>query len=230
LLGCPEHLGMLLISTPGVAGIAPLPDLLPHFDVQQSLHSLPLIFGTTLATIPADVPYVFPDPAAVQRWKARIDRSKPMLHVGLCWAGSPKHPNDRRRSIDPAQLAPLANVRNVRFYALQKELTLAQTRRLPSSVNLIDFGPDLQDFVETAAAIANLDLVIAVDTSIAHLAGALGKPVWTLLPFHADWRWMLSRSDSPWYPTMRLLRQPRPDDWPTLLQHVAAELSALAGG
>ena len=147
----------------------------------------------------------------------------------MCWAGSPKHQNDKLRSIDPAQLALLAGIPNVRFYSLQKGLTIEQGRRLPSNLNLIDLGADLKDFVETAAAMVNLDLVISVDTSMAHLAGALAKPAWTLLPFHADWRWLLHRSDSPWYPTMRLFRQPLPHDWPTVLSQVAAELRTMAG-
>jgi tetratricopeptide (TPR) repeat protein len=228
VLGCPDALGKLLIHTPGIAEVAPAPDRLPPFDVHCPLHSLPLIFKTTLDTIPADVPYVFPPADAVEQWRRRFDRSSRALHVGICWAGSAKHENDRLRSIDPAELARLADVPNVRFYALQKDLSIEQARRLPNKPSLIDLGPDLKDFVQTAAAIANLDLIISVDTSIAHLAGASAKPVWTLLPFHADWRWLLHRQDSPWYPTMRLFRQPAAHDWPSVLNRVAAELKAMA--
>ena len=112
--------------------------------------------------------------------------------------------------------------------ACKSRLTLEQTRRLPAALNLVDWGIDLIDFTQTAAAMQCLDLVISVDTSVAHLAGALARPVWTLLPFHADWRWLLDRSDSPWYPTMRLFRQPAPLDWPSVLTTVATQLNALA--
>ncbi len=228
LLGCDPTLGNLLKSTPGVAALAPSADKLPAFDVELSLHSLPRTFRTTLATIPANVPYVFPDRVAVERWQRRIDRSARAFHVGLCWAGDPRHQNDRNRSIDPALLALFAGLKNTRFYSLQKQMTVEQARRLPAALNLVDWGIDLTNFTETAAAMLALDLIISVDTSVAHLAGALARPVWTLLPFHADWRWLLNRPDSPWYPTMRLLRQPAPLDWPSVLRNVAMELQTLA--
>jgi Tfp pilus assembly protein PilF len=228
ILGCPEHLGTLLRATPGITDIAPSPNRLPPFDVHISLHSLPQIFATTLETIPANGPYVFPDSAAVERWSKRIPKSPGIFSVGLCWSGSPKHENDRLRSIDPAELEALTGVKNVRFYNLQKDLTAEQARRLPSKLNLVDLGPDLRDFADTAAAMTQLDLVISVDTSIAHLAGAMAKKTWTLVPFHADWRWMLKREDSPWYPTMRLFRQLAPRDWPPVLAQVASELQTSA--
>ena len=216
LLGCHPHLGRLLQHTPGVAEIAPSETDLPPFDVHLSLHSLPRVFGTTSATIPAKVPYVFPDAAILQRWRVRVSPAQGILHVGIAWAGNAKHLNDRLRSIDPALLVLLTNIPGVQFYSLQKDMTIEQARRLPAGLKAIDWALDLKDWNDTAAAMKNLDLIISVDTSIAHMAGALARPTWTLLTHHADWRWLVARDDSPWYPTMRLFRQTTRSDWPTL--------------
>lgn len=141
------------------------------------------------------------------------------------WAGNPAHKNDRNRSLALEKLAPLAETPDTVFFSLQKGPQADEALNPPDGLNLIDLQNDLPDFHHTAAAIMNLDLVISVDTAVAHLAGALGRPVWTLLPFAPDWRWMLGRTDSPWYPTMRLFRQKQRDDWDSVIREVCGALS-----
>jgi hypothetical protein len=200
---------------------------IPHFDCQVPLLSLPLMFGTTLETIPNLTPYLQANPALIEEWGLRLAAPGNHLKVGLVWAGNPNHRNDRNRSIDPQVFAAsLGQPEDISFYCLQqKPLSEAAVAMSPIIFKGIF---DTLTFVETAAIIANLDLVISVDTAVAHLAGALGRPVWTLLPYAPDWRWMLDRSDTPWYPTMRLFRQPKLSDWPGVLAQVAAELRLLA--
>jgi hypothetical protein len=147
------------------------------------------------------------------------------LKVGLAWAGNPINRSDRLRSIALDTLAPLAKVVGVDFFSLLKGPSAVAAKNPPAGMRIVDWSDELQDFADTAALITALDLVICVDTAVAHLAGALGKPVWLLLPFAPDWRWMLNRSDSPWYPTMRLIRQPRPGEWEKPIQQIAGELS-----
>jgi hypothetical protein len=196
----------------------------PGYDVYCPLLTLPKVFGTTLSNIPADTPYLFADEAMAAQWKSRMP-SDDRLKVGLVWAGRPKHINDRNRSIAAGKLAPLARAENVWFCSLQKGPIARPEDRPP--FELADWTSELNDFADTAALIANLDLVICADTAVAHLAGAMGKRVWVLIPYLPDWRWMLDRTDSPWYPTMRLFRQPRPGDWETVMQQVATELNSL---
>jgi Flp pilus assembly protein TadD len=224
---------------------------LSGFDVHTPLLSLPLAFATTLETIPAAVPYLHADPALVAAWGRRLDAALSMSdgpmsdgpmsdgpmadgapgtvrRVGVVWAGSPGHGNDRNRSLPLAALAPLARLPGVRLVSLQQGPPLAQLADLPAGMTVLDPAADggaaVADFADTAAIIANLDLVVTVDTSVAHLAGALGRPVWVLLPFAPDWRWLLGRDDSPWYPTMRLFRQPAPGRWDPVLAQVADRL------
>jgi ADP-heptose:LPS heptosyltransferase len=148
------------------------------------------------------------------------------MKVGLVWAGRSTHTNDKNRSLVLRQLAPLAAIEGIQFYSLQKGPAAAQViDDCPAALNLIDYGDKLTDFAETAAMIENLDLVITVDTAVAHLAGALAKPVWVLLPFVPDWRWLLDREDSPWYPTMRLFRQKAIGQWDQVIARVAQCLS-----
>jgi hypothetical protein len=195
--------------------------------------SLPLILGTTLATIPRSVPYLAADPTLVAGWRARLDPviGEGLLRVGLVWAGDPSRhlPSraamDRRRSLAPERLAALFAVPGVQFVSLQKGGP-PMSGHLP----LIEAMAHAEDYAETAALLATLDLVIAVDTSVAHLAGALGRPVWLLDRFDPDWRWLIGRRDSPWYPTLRLYRQPRPGDWESVLAEVTRDLALLAGG
>jgi Flp pilus assembly protein TadD len=196
----------------------------PAFDLQCPLPSLPLAFATRLDSIPAAIPYIVPDPLLVTQWRDRLDPARGGARVGLAWAGSPTHVNDRNRSLPPAELGGLAGVPDVRFFSLQKGTAARATLEAPPVPGLKAVGDELADFADTAAVVANLDLVIAVDTSVAHLAGAMGRPVWVLLPHAPDWRWLLGRDDSPWYPHARLFRQPAPGDWESVVRNVRAAL------
>ena len=212
-LECQPQLKRLFGNIAGVGQVVTTGELLPDFDVHCPLQTLPLRFGTTLQNIPRQVPYLHADGAEIALWGRRIQNTQRRLLVGLAWAGNMLNMNDRNRSVTLATLAPLGTVEGVRFVSLQKGPPAAQARTPPVGMELIDWTDELGDFAATAALIANLDLVIAVDTAVAHLAGAMGKPVWVLLPFAPDWRWQLKRDDSPWYPTMRLFRQIRTGDW-----------------
>lgn len=202
-------------------------DPLPSVDLVCPLLSAPRAFRTRLDSIPAPVPYLAAsaDPAA--RWRARLG---PGVKVGIVWAGNPAQSNDNRRSIALAAFAPLLRHDHVRFFSLQKDPPRADLEQLARFSQLTDLSPHLSDFGETAGVIAALDLVISVDTSVAHLAGALGARVWTLLPFAADWRWLLEREDSPWYPTMRLFRQRTRGDWAEVFARVDAALGGMFPG
>src|ERR1043166_9096789 len=212
----------LVTPSAGVTVIAS-GDPLPPFDLHCPLLSLPRAFATTLQNIPASVPYLAPAAERVAHWRARIGDA-PGLKVGIVWAGSPIHRNDRHRSIPVEKFKPLFELAGARFFSLQVGARAAD-RTAVEPVPVTDLAGELTDFGETAAAVANLDLIISADTALVHLAGALNKPVWTLLPFAPDWRWLLARSDSPWYPSMRLFRQTRHGDWDGV---VAAVRQALA--
>jgi tetratricopeptide (TPR) repeat protein len=228
ILEAPRPLLRLLRSLPGVAGLVAAGDPLPAFDLHCPMMSLPFALGTTLATVPAAPAYLQPDPAQAARWAVRLG-ARTALRVGLVWAGNPRRHSaalaevDARRSIAPALLAPLFAARDVRFFSLQKDGPGA-----PEGVALTDPMHDMADFADTAALIANLDLVIAVDTAVAHLAAAIGRPVWLLDRFDHCWRWIAGRRDTPWYPTMRLYRQASPGDWSPVVAEVAAALQRLA--
>lgn len=226
VLEAPPPLVRLLRQLPGPVTVIARGDPLPDADWHCPLGSLPLAFGTTLATIPAAGPYLRADPVEVSGWQAVPGDRRP--RVGLVWAGNPRHRNDRRRSLPLAALAPLARG-PWQLVSLQKDVALDDARQL-AAWQAIDAGPRLRDFAATAAALMALDLVVTVDTAVAHLAGALGRPAWVLLPHAPDWRWLLGRADSPWYPTLRLFRQPRPGDWASVVRQVAGALAELAGG
>ncbi|MCP3399614.1 tetratricopeptide repeat protein [Bradyrhizobium sp. CCGB20] len=203
-------------------------EALPPFDLQLPLMSLPRVFGTTFDTIPADVPYLHPDPAKLLRWRAAL-ADVTALKVGVVWAGNARHRGDRQRSLSAAAVLPRLVMPGVQLYSLQKEPRPEDAPVLAAlGDDIIDLTPALGDFADTAAAVAALDLVIAVDTSVAHLAGALGRPVWMLTPYALDWRWLREREDSPWYPTMRLFRQRAPREWDDPLLRVSAALAVLA--
>ncbi|MGA2229626.1 MAG: tetratricopeptide repeat protein [Tepidisphaeraceae bacterium] len=199
-------------------------EALPPFDVHCSLVSLPAAFGTDLATIPAQIPYVFAEPELSAAWRARLPAND-SLKVGLVWSGQV---NPLKRFLALSDLAPLAEFTNVWFTSLQKGEAAAELAQAPAGLNITDWTSDLTDFRQTAALIDNLDLVISVDTAVAHLAGAMGKPVWLLLKSVPDWRWMLNRLDSPWYPTMRLFRQTVRGDWQAPVTQVVELLRAKA--
>ena len=198
---------------------------LPAFDFHCPLMSIPAVLGTTLATLPADVPYLRSPPAAVQEWRQRLGSGR--LNVGICWSGNPRHLNDGVRSMSLGMMRGVA-VDSCRFFALQPNKRPGDAQALAGWRDAVDLGPELHDFRATAALIEALDLVITVDTAIAHLAGALGKPVWILLAYSPEWRWMLERDDSPWYPTARLYRQRSRGDWGPVLARARKDLAALA--
>ena len=201
----------------------------PTFDFFAHLFSLPRIFGTEVATIPAQVPYIEAPRELVERWSERLG-GEGVLKVGVVWAGNPEHKNDRYRSLRLAALAPLWPVAGVRFISLQKGAAAAEWEGLPAGLDAVNLGPELADFTDTAAVISQLDLVICVDTAVAHLAGALGKPVWLLVAQPADFRWLEGREDSPWYPTMRLFRQSERGDWDEVIERVKEALQARVRG
>lgn len=199
------------------------------FDFQSALLSLPWAFGTTLETVPADVPYLHPEAALVEKWRQRVGTEE--LRIGICWQGNPEGSVDVGRSIPLRCFGALAAVPGIRLISLQKTHGLDQLAALPHGMTVevpdaLDSGPDA--FVDTASVIANLDLVITSDTAVAHLAGALGRPVWVVLKHSPDWRWMFKRDDSPWYPTARLFRQRQPGDWDEVFARVAAALAERA--
>ncbi|MFC6312663.1 tetratricopeptide repeat protein [Paraburkholderia dipogonis] len=197
-----------------------------EYDFWVPMMSVPSCIGLDrLADIPAEVPYLFADKAKIKAWRKRLgatDKSK--RKVGLVWAGSPGFGNDRYRSMQLAELGALSDMEDVAWYALQKGPAHAQLAEAPAAFRAHDFTAELHSFEDTAALIMNLDLVIAVDTGVAHLAGALGKPVWLMLPANSDWRWLEARSDSPWYPGMRLFRQPMLGDWVPVVENVTRAL------
>lgn len=220
----------LLEPTPGVEGAAQViarGDPLPPFDLECPLMSLPRAFATVVDGVPADIPFLRPDPQRAARWRDRLGAHGAM-RVGLVWAGNPRFPGDEERSPRLAGLRGLLDVRGCRFYGLQMGPGRAGLADAVLPDSFTDLGPEIGDFADTAAIMANLDLVVSSCTGPAHLAGALGVPLWLALPFSPDWRWLTDRDDSPWYPTARLFRQPAPGDWPSVAGHMAAELAALA--
>jgi hypothetical protein len=219
----------LLKNTPGVATVCNARDPLPPFDCHLPLMSLPRVFETTLDTIPSEVPYLRAAPEAVAAWRQRLDEL-PGRKVGLVWSGDPRphdrkaHLLDRRRSLPLDRFASLAEVPNLTLVSLQKGPAAEQVKTLPSGLALVDWMDESTDFADTAALVASLDLVITVDTAVAHLVGALGKPVWILSRYDGCWRWLKDRDDTPWYPTARLFRQSAPGDWDTVLKRVRHSL------
>ena len=217
----------LFATLPGVRAIHCEPDRMPAFDVHCSLLGLPMMLKTTVETVPAKIPYLFADSGRADFWKRKLGSIPGKLKVGIAWAGNPEHQRDQDRSCGLARLVAAGAFADVALISLQKGPAGEQAATPPPGLMLHDFTAELCDFAETAALIANLDLVIAVDTSVAHLAGALGKPVWTLLAFAPDWRWLLHHADSPWYPTMRLFRQKVPGDWNSVIADVVPALEKL---
>jgi hypothetical protein len=194
---------------------------MPAFDLQCPLSSLPLAFGTDLTNIPG-APYIAAPPARRAAWAQRLPRSGKL--VGLVWAGNPAHRRDRMRSIAPPLLAPLFRVPNVAFVSLQRDARPSDDVFLRENANCVLVGDALGDFADTAAIMDELDVIVTIDSSVAHLAGAAGRPVWILLPFYPDWRWLLGRDDSPWYPSARLFRQAAVGDWTSAIERVSAAL------
>jgi hypothetical protein len=224
-LECPRELSGLMQHVPGVARTITRGDPIPPFDVHCPLMSLPRALALSTDTIPCQTPYLNVDENLRHRWTKRLSAYQSAFKVGIVWSGSRIHPRDAHRSIKLNEFEALGELEGVKLFSLQKSDPAISRTAAARCFELIDFTDELHDFSDTAALVMNLDLVIGVDTAVVHLAGALGRPVWTLLAYSPDWRWQLDRPDSPWYPTMRLFRQSSPGDWSALFQHVAAELS-----
>jgi hypothetical protein len=199
----------------------------PAFDLHTPLLSLPLAFKTLAGTIPDALPYLAAPAELVADWRERLPPGYP--RAGFVWSGSSTHKNDANRSIALARLAPLFENPPLQYLGLQTEMRDADRSRLRDLPNLLHLGDDIRDFADTAAIISLLDVVVTVDTAVAHLAGALGKPVVILLPFAADFRWMRDRDDTPWYPTAKLMRQPAFGDWDSVIVRLRDELRDMAG-
>jgi tetratricopeptide (TPR) repeat protein len=220
---------LLRESLPGINVMGDRGDPAPYH-CDTVLLSLPRLFKTRLESIPAATPYLHVPADAAGRWNKRLAGMNG-VKIGVVWAGNPEHVNDSRRSVALTQFEPLFGVRGTSFVSLQFGPRTADLKKLKSGRRTIeDLSPSFGDFIETAAAIDTLDLVITVDTSVAHLAGGLGKPVWVLLPWVTDWRWMLNREDSPWYPSMRLFRQKKDEDWADVIARMVKELRAVVQG
>ena len=229
VLECPRALVTLFESVDGVQRVIARGDPLPEFDWHVPLLSLPHRLGVTMDSLAAWVPYLRPPPDRRVPLPPASGGHRAALRVGLAWRGHPQHRNDGRRSISLAALEPLFTATGVAFYSLQVAPTADFAGEAIHQKALLNLEHLIHDFADTAALMAQLDLIIAVDTSVAHLAGALACPVWLLLPFAPDWRWLLDRDDSPWYPTMRLFRQPAIGDWTSVVQSVRVALAANGG-
>lgn len=228
---CYPALKALFASLEGLDAVISWDEQIPAsgWDFWTPLLSLPHRCDTRLDSIPATLPYLRAPPGRTEKWAARVPASG--LRVGLAWKGNPRHENDADRSLPSLDmLAPLGAIAGVHFVSLQKGAGEDEAARPPRGLNLVNLGPLFEDFADTAAVMTCLDLVICVDTAVAHLAGALGKPCWVLLPaYKADWRWLKARADSPWYPgVLRLFRQPETGDWNAVITQVAAALERLA--
>jgi lipoprotein NlpI len=225
---CQKSLVQLLSHSAGIDQIAASNDELPPIDCRAALMDLPALCRTTLATVPRDVPYLFTDPSLVAQWRKRL-ASEPGFKIGINWQGNPQYRGDRYRSIPLAQFAPLAAIDGVRLYSVQKGSGLEQLGTVGFPIT--DLGSRLDEgsgaFLETAAVMQGLDLVVTADTAPAHLAGALGVPVWVALSAAPEWRWMLDRQDSSWYPTMRLFRQSQLVHWGPVFAQMADQLQQL---
>jgi tetratricopeptide (TPR) repeat protein/ADP-heptose:LPS heptosyltransferase len=233
ILECPEKLIKLLSRSPGIDHLVPQGKPLPDYDVYCALMNVPGLTATSVEAIPSEVPYIFPDPDLAAHWKREL-AGTPGLKVGINWQGNPKYAGDRHRSIPLEHFEPLSRVPGVRLFSLQKNAGLEQLAALNGKFPVTDLGRKLDEatgpFMDTAAVLTNLDLFITSDTAVAHLAGALGVPVWMPLSTTPDWRWMTHREDNPWYPTMRIFRQNVHMAWGPVFERMTDELRATAPG
>jgi Tfp pilus assembly protein PilF len=226
ILEVQPELKTLLSTLDGPAAVVARGEPLPPFDVHCPMGSLPLACKTDLATVPADLPYLRADQDRLAKWRQRIEKAG-APRIAIAWAGNPAHPNDRNRSIALARLQPLWQTAHA--VSLQRELRDDDAEVLRREPGILHVGDELADMADAAAIVALCDLVVTVDTSVAHLAAAMGRPTWILLPFSPDWRWTLDRDASPWYPAARLFRQPQLGDWDSVIARVVRELpSAMA--
>jgi tetratricopeptide (TPR) repeat protein len=223
VLEAQAELKELMRRLDGVAAVIARGEASPPFDLHCPLGSLPLALHTLPNTVPAQIPYLAADEAHVAKWSARLD-ALPRPRIAIAWSGNPSHDNDRNRSIAFARLAPLFSA-PASFISMQKDLRTEDAAALAGEQSVVHLGGELEDFSDTAGVLAACDLVIAVDTAAAHLAGAMGRPVWVLLPFAPDWRWTRAGETTPWYPTARLFRQTSLGDWDSVIARVVDELS-----
>lgn len=229
IVECPLPLVELFRSVKGVRQIVVTGDPLPSFDLHVPMHSLPGIFQTTVKNIPAEIPYLFAEPNRRRGWEVLLGSERPCLRVGVALRGNSHNRWTRKRDIPAELFRPILQVPGINFFSLQVGFGAASLSAAGGPPAFPDSAGALQDFADTAALMANLDLIITAETAVAHLAGALGRPTWTLVPFVPAWRWGLGRNDSPWYPTMRLFRQPALGDWPSVIHQVVEELERLSG-
>jgi Tfp pilus assembly protein PilF len=229
IVTCRQPLARLAATCEGVDQVALEGSSLPDFDVYAPLMSLPMIFGTRLSNVPAVVPYVTPDADLIERWRQELPLEG-QCNVGIAWQGNPQFRGDSHRSFPLALFEPLARVDGVRLFSLQKGIGADQIGELAGRFAVADVGCRFSDFMDSAAVMSNVDLVITSDSSLAHLAGAIGVPIWVAISVAADWRWQTDREDNPWYPTMRLFRQKAWGDWDEVFARIAIELKARIGG
>ena len=225
-VGCPAELVSLVRSMPDVERVVSELDDLSGLDVEAPLPSLPAIFGTTLESIPCDVPYLHVADEPREAWRQRLSEASG-LRIGVAWQGRPTNLRDRLRSFPLAALEPLALLPGVRLFSVQKGAGREQLAAVAGRWPIVDLDGELHEFADTAAALVNLDLVVTCDSAVAHLAGALGVPVHVALPIVPEWRWLLERTDSPWYPRMRLWRQSRAGDWSEVFARLAEHVQTL---
>jgi Flp pilus assembly protein TadD len=223
VLGVPPALKQLLAKFPGANAVITPDDPVPPFQLQCPLMSLPFAFGTELPSIPADIPYLRAEPELVASWKRRLG-SKRNPRIGIAWSGSATYRGDRRRSMALRDLAPLLREPGFDFHIVQNEIRPSDAEIMQEFPHISEHRAGHSDLTDTAALLSLMDIVISVDTSIAHLAGALGRPTWIMLPYAGEWRWLLDREDSPWYPTAMLFRQAAAGDWAGVTRRVAAAL------
>jgi hypothetical protein len=227
VIACSAELHPVIEQQTGGAPLFDHWEQAPQFTRYCPLSGLPRLAGTSLDTIPAGVPYVRTDPARSALWSERLDTLVPRGYrrIGIAWAGRPTHHNDRNRSTALATFAPLAEIPGIALVSLQKGPAQAQIGGYWGRAPLVNLGPEIRDFGDTVAVVDCLERVITVDTSVAHLAGAMGKAAWVMLPYAPDWRWLLERADTPWYPTARLFRQQIPGAWEPVVAEVASALA-----
>jgi Tfp pilus assembly protein PilF len=225
IVTCRQPLVRLAATCEGVDQVVEEGSSLPEFDVYAPLMSLPMIFETRLSNVPAVVPYLTPDADLIARWRQELG-PRGQCDVGIAWQGNPRFRGDRHRSFPLARFEPLTRIDGVRLFSLQRGFGANQIGELNGQFAVADVGSRFSDLMDTAAVMSNLDLLITSDSSLAHLAGAIGVPIWVAIPIAADWRWLTDREDNPWYPTMRLFRQKARGDWDEVFVRIAEELRA----